>query len=269
VNVHPYHSNLLQFAVFEDCLSLFHFTTTCTGGCSKGNYATFNLSEYSGGDLLHVAGNRRQLAAAMGIASDDLLFPFQTHGDRIAFVDSDFLSLPVSVRNERLHGADALITDCPRVCIGVTTADCVPVLFFDSVRHVLAVVHAGWRGTVARIVSKTVMQMTKRYGCKPVDLKAGIAPSISQEHFEVGEEVVSAFSGAGFHIGKLGRRHSETGKMHIDLCCANRQLLIEAGVPAGNIEESGLCTYARSDLFFSARRQGVQSGRMVTGGMLY
>ncbi|GAB6012446.1 peptidoglycan editing factor PgeF [Viscerimonas tarda] len=265
---HPQYPNLLQFDLFGEYKSLFHFSTTCEGGFSKGSYASFNLGEYSGDDVVSVYKNRSQLASVLNIDPNSLLLPHQVHGDGILTVDADFLSLPALSQKEQLNGVDALITNCQQVCIGVTTADCVPLLVFDPIGNVLAAIHAGWRGTVAKIATKAVAQMQEKYGCNPQNLKAGIAPAISQACFEVGEEVVDAFSGAGFPVNDIGYRCPETGKIHLDLCCANSLLLTASGIPPQNIEIAGLCTYSHPDKFFSARRQTVKSGRMLTGGFL-
>ena len=264
----PQYSNLLQFDMLGKYASLFHFSTTCNGGLSEGSYSSFNLGEYSGDIPENICKNRQHLAAILGISSDNLLLPCQTHEDKVLIVDSDFMSLPKILQNEQMKGVDAMITNQKNVCIGVTTADCVPLLIFDPVKNVLATIHAGWRGTVAKIVTKTIEQMVKAYTCNPNDLKVGIAPAISQNCFEVGDEVVTEFSDIGFLMDDISYRHPETGKIHIDLCRANALLLTASGILSTNIEFSGMCTYSNPELFFSARRQTIKSGRMVTGGIL-
>ena len=143
-----------------------------------------------------------------------------------------FLSLPLEEQQLYMHGVDALVTDVPEVCIAVSTADCVPVLLYAPDVKAVAAVHAGWRGTVLRIAGKTVRILMDEYGADPRLMKAGIAPSIGPEAFEVGEEVVDAFREAGFEMSCILKRDADTGKAHIDLWEANRlQLLTEAFRP--------------------------------------
>jgi YfiH family protein len=262
------HNSLLQFGNLGGFKSLTHFSTTVQGGVSEGAYASFNLGFYSGDNPECVYENRNRLASLLDIPLQDLYIPYQTHGDKICILNDDIIVLSDNDKYISLNGVDALITNQKNICIGVTTADCVPVLIYDPVKHVLAAVHAGWKGIVGKIVEKTVAKMAGVFGCFPQDMYAGIAPCISQKCFEVGEEVVDAFKEAGFDIDDIAYRNPDSGKMHIDLRLANKILLTEAGIPILNIETSDLCTYSDSDLFFSARRQTIHSGRMVTGGVL-
>lgn len=259
--------DLLQFELLQKN-GLFHFSTTIQGGVSRDAYSSFNLSLYSGDDIQHVITNRSRLADAVGISIDRLFIPYQTHGDGILAIDEAFLSLPNEEQISRLNGVDALVTDRENVCIGVTTADCVPVLLFDSGKKVLAAIHAGWKGTVQYIARKAVHEMVDRYGCNAANILAGIAPSISPQIFEVGDEVGKAFADAGFDLSSISFRNPDTGKLHIDLWAANKIQLVDAGIVAENIEIAGLCTHQDSDRFFSARRQTIHSGRMVTGGVI-
>lgn len=260
--------SLLQFENLNKFKSLSHFSTTIHGGVSEGAYMSFNLGFYCGDNPECVYENRSRLTSLVDIPLQDLYIPYQTHEDKICVLDEGFMTLSDNDKYLTLNGVDALITNQKNVCIGVTTADCVPILIYDSAKHILATVHAGWKGTVAKIVEKTVAKMVDVLGCSPQDMYAGIAPCISQKCFEVGEEVVDAFKDAGFPMENIAYRNSDSGKMHIDLRLANRILLNEAGIPLQNIETSDMCTYSDSDLFFSARRQTIHSGRMVTGGVL-
>lgn len=249
--------------------TLCHFTTTIKGGVSEGNYASFNLGLYSGDSIDNVMENRSRLASAIGLPLENLFFPYQTHHDKIYVIDREFLEYSQQKKEELLSGIDALITNLPSVCIGVTTADCVPVLLFDPKRKVFAAVHAGWRGTVSNIVEKTIDKMKTYFGVMPADILAYIGPSISKEIFEVGDEVVLAFENAGFDVSTIGDIDNETKKMHIDLVLANKILLRKSGVLLENIDMSNICTYKSRLSMFSARRQTINSGRMITGGFFY
>lgn len=258
---------LFRFSIFPNS-NLFHFSTSIKGGVSIDAYSSLNLSLYAGDNPDHVKENRERLANVAGVSVDNLYIPHQTHEDKTFIIDEKFLNLSKEDKEKSLHGIDALITDRKNICIGVTTADCVPILIYDPHKEVLAAIHAGWKGTVARIAAKTVMKMKEHFGSNPKDLLAGIAPCISQERFEVGEEVVEIFQLAGFQIEDIGYRNTETEKMHLNLRQANKLILNEAGMPIPNIEIANLCTYSNPLLFFSARRQTIHSGRMVTGGVL-
>ena len=148
-----------------------------------------------------------------------------------------------------------------RVC--VSTADCIPVLLHDPRHHAVAAIHAGWRGTVARIVRQTVQAMQARLGTQAADLRAVIGPGISLQAFEVGQEVYDAFLAAGFPMESIAVQRD---KWHIDLWEANRLQLKEAGVQ--DIQIAGVCTYTHPDLYYSARRLGIQAGRILNGIML-
>lgn len=242
-----------------------YFVTTRHGGVSDGPYRSMNLGLHSGDAPARVLQNREILAGHLGISSDRLVTPRQIHGDGIAQLDETYFSGNEESRAQRLSEADALITDKPGIYVAVSTADCVPVLLYAPDREVVAAVHAGWRGTVQGIAAKTVGRMAQAYGCDPLQIRAGIGPSIGPEAFEVGEEVVDAFRAAGADLSRLAMRHPQTGKAHIDLWEANRLQLLEAGLSASHVEVAGICTFTHSDQFFSARRLGVQCGRMWSG----
>lgn len=246
------------------------FSTTRQGGVSVGVYASFNANLYCGDDVQHVQQNRELLCQFLGLPFSHLLMPHQTHHDKVCKIDESFLSLSQSEREQRLEGIDALMTDLPDVCVSVSTADCIPVLLYDDVHHAVAAVHAGWRGTVSSIVRKTVERMEEVYHTDVNDVKAVIGPGISLDAFEVGDEVYDAFQSAGFPMMQIAKRYvlsEEKTKWHIDLWEANRWELLQSGVPFSHIHLSGICTYSHNDRFFSARRAGIHSGRILNGIM--
>jgi YfiH family protein len=175
------------------------------------------------------------------------------------------MQLSGDARQAMLQEKDAVITDIPDVCLCVSTADCLPVLLYDSVREVVAAVHAGWRGTVGRIVAHTLQVMREHYGTQAVDVHAIIGPCISLKAFEVGIEVYEAFEQAGFDMEQIAHWHPEKEKYHIDLPAANRLQLLAEGVPEEQIHDSAICTYSQHEDFFSARRLGIRSGRILNG----
>lgn len=259
---------MLQFPGLNGEGNIFHFITTRHGGVSEGNYATMNPGEFSGDDPASIRMNRKLLSDAIGISSERIFAPCQVHEAEVACLDARFLSLTETRQKEEMDGKDALVTDIPGICIAVSTADCVPVLLYAPDKGVAAAIHAGWRGTVKQIVARTVRLMIERFSCDPPLIRAGIAPSIGKEAFEVGEEVVDVFLSAGMEMDRIMERNPQTAKAHIDLWEANRIQLLREGVSAERIEVAGMCTYRQHADFFSARRLGVRSGRILTGIMI-
>ena len=237
------------------------FSTTRHGGCSKGNYAGFNINRYCGDSEDDIRRNRQTLCQMLGISDDRLIMPHQVHLTKVAKVDEAFLSLSATERQEALEGVDALMTDLKGVCIGVSTADCIPVLLYDEEKQVACAIHAGWRGTVRRIVERAVVAMTEIYGTRPQQLIAQIGPGIHLDSFEVGDEVYDAFFQEGFDMSAISVRKE---KWHIDLPECNRLQLIVAGLSPQNIGVSPVCTFLNAADFFSARRLGINSGRIFT-----
>ena len=190
--------------------------------------------------------------------------PRQTHSCRVAVIDDGFRSLDIARQEDALEGVDALVAKLSGIVIGVNTADCVPIVLVDDRAGVIAVAHAGWRGTAGRIVKNVVDEMC-RLGARTNDIQAAMGPSICQDCFEVGDEVVDAFGQAHFDLNAIVKRNASTGKAHIDLRAANRDVLVAAGVPASNIATSRHCSRCEPDRFFSARHLGINSGRTFTG----
>lgn len=238
------------------------FSTTRQGGYSTGKYAEFNINSFCGDDEGHIRENRKLLCQLLGVSDDRLLMPHQVHQAKIALVDEELLSHSEEERQQLIDGYDALMTNLTGVCIGVSTADCIPVLLYDGEHRAVCAIHAGWRGTVARIVERSIAAMQAAYGTRPSLLKAQIGPGISLQSFEVGDEVYEAFKTAGFPMELISRREA---KWHIDLPKCNQLQLIAAGVPAQAISVSDVCTYQQADRYFSARQLGTRSGRIFTG----
>ncbi len=256
------------------------FSTTRQGGCSEGRYGEFNINRYCGDNEEAIRQNRSLLCQHLDISDDRLVMPHQVHLAEVAVIDEAFLHLSGEERLARLEGVDALMTDVAGICIGVSTADCIPVLLYDPVCRAGCAIHAGWRGTVQRIVEKAVAKMSAVYGTRTDDLRAQIGPGIHLDSFEVGDEVYNAFAQAGFDMESISKKYPCGGKSftfhssplpskwHIDLPECNRLQLLSSGVSEENIAVSPVCTYQQSDRFFSARRLGINSGRIFTGILL-
>ena len=232
------------------------FSTTRRGGFSKGSYGEFNTNRYCGDNVEAIRQNRALLCGLLGIDDSRLLMPHQVHETEIVAVNE-------TTREAELEGVDALMTNIPGICIGVSTADCIPVLLYDKVHRAVCAIHAGWRGTVKRIVEKAIAAMTSTYSTRPADIQAQIGPGIHIESFEVGDEVYEAFANDGFEMGTISRKVGQ--KWHIDLPECNRQQLLASGVPAAQVAVSPICTYQHPETYFSARRLSISSGRIFTG----
>ena len=242
------------------------FSTKRQGGVSQGNYAGFNINYYCGDRQEDIETNKAALCRMLGIDQWHLVYPHQTHGDVVRAIDGQWMdSLSPAEKTTSLEGVDAVMTNLSRACIGVSTADCIPILLYDATHRACCAVHAGWRGTVKRIAQKAVQSMTGTYGSVPQQLQAVIGPGISLESFEVGDEVYEQFEAAAFPMERIARRYK---KWHIDLWEANKLMLLEAGVPQSNIAIDGTCTYKNTSEYFSARRLGIDSGRIFTGVMI-
>lgn len=253
------------------------FSTTRHGGVSEGNYASLNINEYCGDSKANTDANRLLLANELGIDANHIIMPHQTHGIESRIIGEEFANLPDGVKKMLLEGVDAVMTNIPGMCIGVSTADCIPVLLYDEEHHAAAAIHAGWRGTQARIVHKAVQEMRMAYQTDPTKLKAVIGPGISLDNFEVGDEVYAAFEQAAFDMSAIAEERIKRNpnaedpakaferKWHINLPLANIQMLTHNGVDEANIINTGICTFDNADNYFSARRLGIESGRIYTG----
>lgn len=259
---------MLGYELLSSCSNISHFVTTRNGGCSEGTYGTFNCSPYSGDRDEAVRQNQSLLFEGMQCKPKELVIPFQTHDTKYVVIGEEYAAGSTLQKKEMLHGVDALITSEPGYCLCISTADCVPVLLYDQRNRVVAAVHAGWRGTVNYIVRETLSGMKHLFGTEGEDVLACIGPSISCDSFEIGEEVYEAFQNKGFDMPRISMWNKATRKHHIDLWEANRLQLLACGVSEEQIELSGICTYICHDQFFSARRLGINSGRILSGIML-
>ncbi|MDP4238695.1 MAG: peptidoglycan editing factor PgeF [Bacteroidota bacterium] len=257
---------MITYNLLEKYKEIAHFCTDREGGASAGNYASFNLSPFSGDQPEDFNRNKSILSKQLGINTDKLIIPFQTHGSEILEIDDSFLQLSNNERSRALNGIDALFTRLKSICIGVTTADCVPLLFYDPDKEVIAVAHAGWRGTCARIAEKTIRTLIKECNCEPSSIRVAIGPSISANAYEVGKDVVDCFEEAGFDLSKVVTTNNQS--CYLDLWKANQLPLEKAGVLSEHIEVSGICTFTEHERYFSARRLGIKSGRMLSGIMI-
>ncbi|MBI5810353.1 MAG: peptidoglycan editing factor PgeF, partial [Deltaproteobacteria bacterium] len=209
----------------------------------------------------NVAANRARLGRALDIPEERLVTLNQVHGSSILLVDEAYMRRPLPV------DADGAITALANVPIGVLTADCLPLLFYDPVRKAAGAAHAGWKGALAMVAKKTVEAMSKEFGTRPEDVRASAGPYIGECCYAVGEEVFSAFRGSfgGAASGFFKRRG---GRLYLDIGRAVEFDLDSSGVPSGNITSVMRCTSCNQGLFFSYRRDGGKTGRQLSFIML-
>ena len=223
-----------------------------TGGVSSGHLASMNLGRRDEDKPENLAENKRRVAAAFGADAGKIFTVSQVHSDRIVVLDS----ADAGVEEIKTQEADGIITDLKVMAIGILTADCVSVLLFDRKKKVVAAVHAGWKGTASKISAKAVEIMVERFGSRPQDITAAIGPAIGPCCYEVGEEVVSAFS------YQEGIAVQQGSKWYVDLPKANMLQLQDAGVT--DIDLADICTSCRTDLFFSHRKEMGKTGRQLS-----
>ena len=219
--------------------------TARSGGVSSGPYATLNLSLSVGDDPAHVLENRRRLAQTLGAGLDDFVFARQVHGTGVRVVGQADAGSGAFSLDDAIPGADALVTRSPGVLLAILTADCVPIVLHDPVAGVLACVHAGWRGTVAR-VSAAALAAMQTLGSHPSQVIAGVGPAASPARYQVGADVHQAVTGAFGPAAAAFLRPDDTGgipdRWLLDLWAANRFILLEAGVPAAQVHVTDLPT---------------------------
>lgn len=249
---------LLQFEKLVGYDEITHFSTTRSGGYSKNHLTGFNLGYTVGDEPKTVSRNLNLLAELLGITEEQMVSPKQTHSKNIGIVKSNKDIFP---------NTDALITNIPNICIFVRTADCVPILLYDPVQKAAAAIHSGWKSTIQEISKHTIELMQKEYDTKPENLIAGIGPSIGPDVYEVGPEVIEQFRNC-FSFDHYITPIQDSNKGLLNLWRVNQQILINSGIPESQIEIAEMCTYLNPDLFYSARRDGVKTGRLATGIMI-
>jgi hypothetical protein len=236
---------VFRFENLSQVTGVAHAITMRQGGVSVGRCESLNVSYSVGDSVENVDENLRRAADSVGAARDELFSAYQVHGRAVTLVEAE---------TEPRPKCDVLITASPDKTLMLRYADCTPVLLADTRRKVIGAVHAGWRGSAVRAAGAAVAALHEAFGSDPRDLVAGIGPAIGPCCYEVGEDVFASFADRPwlFNAGRL------------DLWEANRQALLEAGVPADQVEVAGVCTQCQSDRFFSHRANaGQPAGRFA------
>jgi YfiH family protein len=257
------------------------FSTRIGGESLLDGKRALNLGFTDWDESARVEKNRAAFAIALPARELPLIALRQFHSDVIHVASAALKP------TEESPQADALVTRAPGLLLGVQTADCVPILLADTRQRAVAAIHAGWRGTLARIAVKALGRMRMEFGTRPADVVAALGPAIGRCCYEVGPEVAQAFAmqfpaAADWFDGPFEQlSHGEEPlwlpwltmmppghvppppRVQLDLHAANRWQLIDAGVPQARIDVSDLCTACRTDLLFSYRREGAKTGRMM------
>ena len=227
------------------------------GGASTGVFASLNVSEASGDDLIHIASNRTQATQAIQFSTDDLVTVRQVHSNDVVTITER--PAPDAPRYE----ADAMVTNVPGLVLGILTADCTPILLADPEAGVIGAAHAGWKGAAGGIAYATVLAMVA-LGAEPSRITAVIGPTISGPNYEVGPEFAAALLAQHPHAAvRISRLYGP--REHFDLPGFVGDQLVGAGVR--NVEDMRLCTYADPVAYFSHRRathEKTTTGRQIS-----
>lgn len=244
----------LLYYTFEslDDSGLSHAIFTRHGGISPKPWASLNVGGTVGDDPHRVRTNRNRSLQALNCDPSNVYDVWQVHGNQVVYTDTPH------DKNKPYIKADAIITDRNKVTLFMRFADCVPILLYDSIRKVISLVHAGWKGTVDGVVTATVEAMVKNFQCNSQDILAGIGPSIGPHHYEIGKDVASLVEKA-FGLESADLLIYSNGKIYLDLWSANTLLLARSGVK--EIEQSGICTACHLDDWYSHRAERGKTGR--------
>lgn len=224
------------------------------GGCSPIPWNSLNLSTTCGDSRENVIENRRRVLNVLGVHTEKFFDVWQVHSSKVVITDE------TRDINQPYIQADAITTEKKCISLLMRFADCVPIFLYDVNLKVIGIVHAGWKGTINKIISKTIEKMIKTYGTSPKNLLAGIGPSICVKHYPVGESVIKQLI-AEYPDNWGNFVNVKENKIHLDLRKINKMLLTQSGV--SNIEESRICTICDVGNWFSHRGENGQTGRFA------
>ena len=221
-----------------------HAFFTRAGGVSSGIYASLNGGVGSQDDPSHVAENRARMAKTLGVAPENFITAYQIHSPDVIVAEKPW-------RADARPKADAVVTRVPGLAIGVTTADCGPILFADRKAGVLGAAHAGWRGAISGVIEATLDAMEK-LGARSENIVTALGPMIRQPNYEVGAEFFRTFISASRDNDRFFQDSARPDHYRFDLPGYIAARLALTGVAP--IDDCGLCTYAEPDRFYSYRR---------------
>lgn len=251
----------LIIPAFKKTNKVLHGFSTRIGGYSKGHVKYLNLGFKKEKDQQTVFKNYRAFCNALGVSLDNLVAANQIHDDKIYEVETKDRGKGILAKSD-LIGIDALITRERGIALTTYHADCVPIFFLDPKVPAIGVAHAGWKGTVKKIATKTAMEMKKKFGSLEKDILVGIGPCIKECCYEIDEPVVSVVKEA-FPYWENLLRFKINGKYMLDLIKANKMQLETFGIKPENIHISQYCTCCNNDLFFSYRADNKRTGSLA------
>ena len=240
---------LISFPELSGAVSCF---TTRIGGVSRGRYASLNMSFSNGDETKNVLENFKRVCALLNIDHEKLVFSHQTHTDNLMVIKEEDIGKGI-VKERDYDDIDGIMTNITGVGLVTQFADCVPLLFCDPKKKVIAASHAGWKGTVLEIGKKTVIKMGEEFGCNPSDILVVIAPSICKNCYEVDDLVINELNKIKYLNFDEIYYKKENGKYQLSLHEANRQILLNAGIKNENITVTDLCTNCNAHIFHSHR----------------
>jgi len=250
----------LTFPSLQKHEDLFHCFTTRYGGVSEGCFSSMNLALVTNDDMEKVHKNYDILCQKLSLNKQDLVRTHQTHTANIRYVSDEdkgrfFDEIP------GYTDIDGLITDKKNVCLTTCHGDCTPIYFYDPVKKVAGMAHAGWKGTVQNIAGLMVKRFKDDFNSNPADIISVIGASLCQGCFEVDQDVADMFMKEDEQFKNY--MVTKGSKFHFDLWEINKYLMVKEGMKSENIEMSNLCTKCNNDMFFSHRGQKGMRGLMI------
>lgn len=252
----------LTFKSLENISIINHAFSTRLGGVSSNEFSTMNLSFNRGDSDNNVIENYHKFCDSAGFDFNTLVASSQQHGDNIRIVDEQDKGVGIWREQDKTN-IDALITNKQDITLVTYFADCTPIFFVDPIRKVIALAHSGWRGTILRIGAKVIDKMKRDFNCKIENIVCAIGPCIGKCCYEVDKNLYQHFSKVkDWNVDEIFEPLSN-GKYNLDLCEANLQLLLSAGLRRENVSVSDVCTMCNSELLFSHRATAGKRGGMV------
>ena len=260
-------TDIFLFEKLSSFQNIEHFVSTNIRKQNNEIFNDLNLSFNKEQTYCKTLQNRKILADAAQIPLKSFVMQEQVHGNKVKVISKIHKSKGLYDHNDAISDNDAMITNEKDLCLFLFAADCVPILFYDPEKNIIGAAHAGWKGTLKKIASETVLIMKNEFGCNPEDMIACLGPSISVDNYEVGDDVVEEA------LSVFGKKedyliyNSKSKKYHFDLWFTNKKILLDTGIKEENIQIADMCTYHHTDKFFSARRQK-NTGRFAAGIMM-
>jgi YfiH family protein len=249
----------VTFPSFEKFNDIIHCFTTREGGVSEGPFESMNIGLSTGDNDENVKRNIEIMAERLGINVYDIVETNQTHTNNVVYVTEEHKGRVFGETD--LKDVDGIYTDRKNVALMSFHADCTPIFYYDPVKKVIALAHAGWRGTLLNIAGNMVSALVRDFNSNPQDIIVAIGPSLGMCCFEVDDDVAQMFLNENEEFKRF--MEIRKPKYHFNLWELNKYLLMKEGIKEENIEVSGVCTKCNNHLFFSHRGQGGKRGLMA------